>query len=132
MRISDWSSDVCSSGLVGYSGYETTTLGSGVRLNFPLSLNSRGSLRYTLRQDEVDVISQLCDPVSAFYSPALCGQRGKFITSLVGYGYRLDHRNDYIQPTRGCFTEINQAFAGVGGPGKTIQPEANPGRDPGS
>ncbi|MFL5295075.1 MAG: outer membrane protein assembly factor BamA, partial [Phenylobacterium sp.] len=39
--------------LTQFSAYKTTTLGTGVRLNFPLSLNSRGSARYTIRDDDV-------------------------------------------------------------------------------
>jgi outer membrane protein insertion porin family len=110
-----------------FSGYQTVTLGTGVRLNFPLSLNSRGSARYTLRQDEVDVRSEFCDPAAPVVSLTLCEQRGKFITSLVGYGYRLDRRNDPIQATRGFFAEINQDFAGIGGDVKYIKTEADAG-----
>ena len=37
------------------AGYETQTIGAGVRLGFPLSDRSSLSLRYTLRQDDVQV-----------------------------------------------------------------------------
>jgi outer membrane protein insertion porin family len=113
--------------LTDFSGYKTVTIGSGVRLNFPLSLNSRGSARYTLRQDEVDVDPTFCDPTNLVVSPALCAQRGQFLTSLVGYGYRLDRRNDPIQATRGFFAEINQDFAGIGGDVKYIRTEGDAG-----
>ncbi len=110
-----------------FSAYKTVTIGGGVRLNFPLSLNSRGSARYTLRQDEVAVDPTFCDPAHLLVSPSLCAQRGKFITSLVGYGYRLDRRNDPIQATRGFFADFNQDFAGVGGDVKYIRTEADAG-----
>jgi outer membrane protein insertion porin family len=113
--------------LTNYSAYKTTTIGAGLRLNFPLSLNSRGSARYTLRQDEVAVVSGFCDAGAQLVSPALCAQQGKFLTSLVGYGYRLDRRNDPIQATRGFFAEINQDFAGVGGDVKYIRTEGDAG-----
>ena len=113
--------------LTAFSAYKTVTLGAGVRLNFPLSLNSRGSARYTLRQDEVDVDASFCDPANPVVSPSLCAQRGRYITSLVGYGYRLDRRNDPIQATRGFFAEVNQDFAGVGGDVKYIRTEGDAG-----
>jgi outer membrane protein insertion porin family len=40
---------------------------------------------------------------------------GTFLTSLVGYGARLDRRNDYLNPTRGYYIDFNQDIAGLGG-----------------
>ena len=111
--------------LTDYSAYKTTTLGSGVRLNFPMSLNSRGSVRYTLRQDKVDIDQNLCASFSV--SDSICGQRGTFITSQVGYGYRLDRRNDYINPTRGWYAEVNQDIAGAGGDVNYVRTEGEAG-----
>ncbi len=113
--------------LSDYSAYETISLGATGRLDFPLSLNSRGSLRYTIRSDEVKIDALYCDPLNQVISPSLCAQRGSFITSLVGYGYRLDRRNDPINPTRGWYTEFSQAFAGVGGDVKYLKSEAETG-----
>ncbi|MET0271472.1 MAG: outer membrane protein assembly factor BamA [Phenylobacterium sp.] len=113
--------------LTDYSGYKSGTLGAGLRLNFPLSLNSRGSVRYTLRNDEVDVADVLCDPNNPFVSPITCAQRGSFLTSLVGYGVRLDRRNDYLNPTRGFYIEMNQDFAGIGGDVKYLRTEGDGG-----
>ncbi|HKR86538.1 MAG TPA: outer membrane protein assembly factor BamA [Phenylobacterium sp.] len=105
--------------------YSTTSLGTNLRLNFPLSLNSRGSLIYTLRTDDVSVGDSLCS--GTVISSSLCSQRGYFLTSLVGYGYRTDHRNDPIKPTRGFYLQFNQDFAGIGGDVKYIRTEANAG-----
>ena len=113
--------------LSDYSGYKTQSLGAGLRLNFPLSLNSRGSTRYTLRNDEVDVAGFLCDPANPFVSPITCAQRGSFLTSLVGYGVRLDRRNDYLNPTRGFYAELSQDLAGVGGDVKYLRTEGDAG-----
>ncbi|MFI4964627.1 MAG: BamA/TamA family outer membrane protein, partial [Caulobacterales bacterium] len=44
-----------------------------------------------------------------------------------GYGYRLDKRNDAINPTRGYFVAFNQDFAGLGGNVKYIQTDINGG-----
>jgi outer membrane protein insertion porin family len=101
--------------LSDYSAYKTTTYGTTLRANFPLSLNSRGSLRYVLRNDQIDIDDFYCDPTAPLLSAALCDQRGASFTSLVGYGLRIDYRNDYLNPTRGWYVEGAQDFAGVGG-----------------
>jgi outer membrane protein insertion porin family len=101
--------------LTDYSAYRTNTIGGGVRLGFPLTLNARASARYTLRRDEVEIPASFCDPNAAVVSISLCQQRGAYTTSLVGYGVRLDRRNDPINPTRGFYTALNQDLAGIGG-----------------
>jgi outer membrane protein insertion porin family len=111
--------------LTDYSAYKTETLGAGVRAGFPLSLNSRGSVRYTLRQDTVDIDDALC--TSFLISTTLCEQRGTFVTSLVGYSGRLDRRNDYLNPTRGFYAEVSQDLAGIGGDVNYIRTEAEAG-----
>jgi len=102
--------------LSDYSAYKTTTYGFTLRANFPLSIDSSGALRYTLRNDDIQIDNLLCDPTQgAVLSTALCGQVGTRLTSLVGYGARLDRRNDYLNPTRGFFIDFNQDVAGIGG-----------------
>ncbi len=99
-----------------FSAYETTTFGSTLRASFPLSIDSRGALRYTVRQDDIKIAGLLCDPTQGqVLSSALCDQVGKRVTSLVGYGARLDRRNDYLNPTRGFYVDLNQDVAGLGG-----------------
>jgi len=111
--------------LTQYSAYKTTSGGITERLSFPLSLNSRGSLNYTLRSDDVQIDATLCDPSAQVISFAVCSQRGSFITSMVGYGYRVDKRNDAINPTRGYNFGINQDFAGLGGDVKYVRTEGD-------
>lgn len=102
--------------LSDYSAYKTTTYGFQLRANFPLSIDSRGAVRYTLRQDKVDIDSLYCDPTTGLVlSSAICDQVGTFLTSQVGYGARLDRRNDYLNPTRGFYVDFNQDIAGLGG-----------------
>jgi len=101
--------------LTDFSAYRTNTIGGGVRLGFPLTLNSSGSLRYTLRRDEVEIPASFCDPTAPVVSISLCAQRGEYTTSLIGYGVRLDRRNDPINPTRGFYVSVNQDLAGLGG-----------------
>jgi outer membrane protein insertion porin family len=108
-----------------FTAYKTTSVGAGLRLGFPLSLNARGSMRYTLRNDDVQIDQSFCDPANLTVSVSLCDQRGSFLTSLVGYGYNLDRRNDAINATRGWYFEINQDFAGLGGDVKYVRTEAD-------
>jgi len=106
--------------LTQFSAYKQQTVGTGVRLNFPLSLNSRGSLRYTIREDDVQIDPSFCTPGQLLVSTSLCDQRGNFLTSLIGYGYTLDRRNDGLNPTRGYFFSLNQDYAGIGGDVKYV------------
>ena len=110
-----------------FLGYSTNTIGGGVRTDFPLSLNSRGSLRYTLRTDEVRIDDSLCVPGNQLIAPSTCSQRGSFLTSLIGYGFRYDRRNDPINPTRGFYGNLSQDFAGVGGDVKYLRTEGEGG-----
>lgn len=96
-----------------FQSYTTAATGGGVRFGFPMTLNSFGSVRYTLRHDSVEIPSGLCN--SAFVSRVFCEQEGDYLTSLVGYTWRWDKRNDPVVPTRGFYTTVSQDFAGLGG-----------------
>lgn len=113
--------------LTEYSAYKTRSVGTNLNLGFPLSLNSRGSVRYTIRDDDVSIDQLYCDPTSGILSSSLCDQRGTFLTSAVGYGYSLDRRNDPIHPTRGFYFNLNQDLAGVGGDVKYVRTEGDGG-----
>jgi outer membrane protein insertion porin family len=113
--------------LTQYSAYKTSSVGTNLRVNFPLSLNSRGSMQYTLRDDSVTIDDIYCDPTTGLISSSLCDQRGTFLTSAIGYGYNLDRRNDPIHPTRGFYFSINQDLAGVGGDVKYLKTEGQGG-----
>ena len=110
-----------------YSSYKTETIGTNLRLGFPLTLNSRMSTRYTLRHEAVEIDDAYCDPSAPLVSPVLCDQRGKYLTSLVGYTYLYDRRNDPINPTRGYRFDVSQDFAGIGGDVNYISTEATGG-----
>ncbi len=107
------------------TSFDTASLGGGVRLGFALTQNASMSLRYTLRSDEVIIDDYLCDSFSL--SPSLCAQRGAFITSLVGYGVRIDRRNDPVKPTRGFYVDLSQDLAGVGGDVNYLRTEVGGG-----
>ena len=108
-----------------YAAYDTKSTGGTLRLGFPLTQNASMTLRYQLRQDEVSVEDNLC--ASGSVSQILCLQRGSYMTSLIGYGLRIDKRNDPIQPTRGWFADLDQDLAGFGGDVKYLKTEADGG-----
>jgi outer membrane protein insertion porin family len=99
-----------------FQPFKTATFGMTLRAGFPLSIDSRGQVRYTIRQDDLSSSGSDCDPaLGGFSTSGICRQLGKFLTSLVGYGYRLDRRNDYLNATRGFYVDFSQDFAGLGG-----------------
>ncbi len=89
------------------SSYEATTIGGGLRLGFPLSEYSRLGLRYTLRQDEIRALSGASDFIRAL--------EGDFVTSVFGFDYVLDTRDDPIAPKHGVQVQVSGDFAGAGG-----------------
>jgi outer membrane protein insertion porin family len=95
------------------AAYDSRSTGGSLRFGFGLTQDSSMSLRYTLRTDEVVIDDSLCN--AGAVSQILCLQRGAAITSQVGYGLRLDKRNDPINPTRGFYANLNQDLAGIGG-----------------
>lgn len=106
-----------------FSAYRTESVGSNIRFGFPLTLNSNMSTRYTLRSDDVQIDNSYCDPTAPLVSPSLCSQRGSYITSLVGYTFLYDRRNDPINPTRGYRFDVSQDLAGLGGDVKYLRTE---------
>lgn len=110
-----------------YQAYQTASIGMNLRAGFPLTLNSAMSLRYVIRNDDVQIDSSYCDPSAAVVSLSLCSQRGKFTTSLVGYGLSMDRRNDPIRPTRGFYGNLTQDFAGLGGDVDYVKTEVEGG-----
>jgi outer membrane protein insertion porin family len=102
-----------------YSGYITEQTGFSLRTAFPLSLNSSLGLRYSLRSDNIDVSGIDCTGVNS----VLCSQSGSRLTSLIGYTWALDRRNDPIRPTRGFNVVVSQDLAGLGGDIKYVRSE---------
>ncbi|MEO1100900.1 MAG: outer membrane protein assembly factor BamA [Pseudomonadota bacterium] len=135
---------------IQFGGFETETIGAGVRVGFPLSESTSLGLRYRLQQDDINVNDQnividgdgqlllpsnespteptidditdpdnqflvdICDPRFVFRSTT-CRSERKEISSIVGYTFRWDRRNDPIAPTRGFDFSLSQDVAGLGG-----------------
>jgi outer membrane protein insertion porin family len=107
------------------AAYDTASTGANVRFGFALTQNASMSLRYTLRSDEVVIDDYYCN--SGSVSQILCLQRGAAYTSLIGYGLRIDRRNDPVNPSRGFYADLNQDLAGFGGDVNYLRTEADAG-----
>ncbi|TPW08925.1 MAG: outer membrane protein [Alphaproteobacteria bacterium] len=53
----------------------------------------------------------------------LCEQEGTFLTSVFGYTFNWDKRNDPVDPTRGFDMSLRQDLAGLGGDVKYLRTE---------
>ena len=95
------------------AGFNSESLGGGLQLGFPLSVNAFLQTRYQAHADKVLVDNSLC--TAGAISISICDQRGDSFTSQLGYSLFLDFRNDPIHPTRGFTANLKQDFAGVGG-----------------
>jgi len=90
------------------STFETTSTGGSLRLGLSIAERTVLALRYTLRQDEVDIGG--FQP-SRFIIDAL----GKQTTSLFGYSLIFNTLNNPLRPTRGQRINFSQEYAGLGG-----------------
>lgn len=75
---------------------------------------------FTIPQNGSSFISE-----NFLVSNALCEAERSDLTSLLGYTFNWDRRNDPIEPTRGFDFSLNQDFAGVGGDVQYIRTEAS-------
>lgn len=125
------------------SFYSSDVIGAGLRLGFPTSEFGRVGLRYTLRQDIVDYdIEGLLAATNASRAarvpplPALAGAdetafRNSYlvleqavVTSVLGYTFLYDERDDPIEPRAGYRFSVSQDLAGLGGDKKYLKSEA--------
>jgi outer membrane protein insertion porin family len=67
----------------------------------------------TAYNPEGDTLVDRCD--SPINRPLLCDQEGSFLTSMIGYTFNWDRRNDYVSPTGGFDLSFSQDIAGLGG-----------------
>ncbi|MFZ4070476.1 MAG: outer membrane protein assembly factor BamA [Caulobacterales bacterium] len=109
------------------SSFENQSTGMGLRAGFPITDTTSLGLTYFLRQDDTKVSSLICDP-SITSNPALiCAQQGQFLTSVLGYAFNWDRRNDPVKATRGFDLSLRQDFAGLGGEVKYLRTELEGG-----
>ena len=105
------------------ASFNTTQTGAGVHFGFPINAFTYFNTRYQIQANGVQVDPSFCQPGSS--QQILCSQRGNFLTSLIGYTFTMDRRNDPISPTRGWRGDFRQDFAGVGGDVQYIRTETD-------
>lgn len=99
------------------SSYEATTIGGGLRIGFPLSEFSRLGLRYALRRDDINAFSDATDFIKSL--------EGDFLTSVIGFDYVYDDRDNPTKPMKGFVVQVSGDFAGIGGDVKYYRGEVD-------
>jgi len=107
------------------ASFITQSTGFGLRAGFPITEFMSLGTRYTLRNDSVEVDPSQCfDVVTQL---AICRSAGDFLTSVAGYTFNWDRRNDARKPTRGFDFSLSQDLAGLGGEVKYLKTEVSGG-----
>lgn len=118
------------------AGFRSTRTGGQVGLAFPLTRDTSLSTRYSLRSESIEfpeenqcdgiLASSLNDTLSAQNTQllTLCQQVGGRLSSILGYTFGWDRRNDPITPTGGFDFRFSQDIAGVGGDVRYLRTDA--------
>jgi len=114
--------------LVDEAQFRQRRTGGQVSFAFPLTENTRFNGRYTLRREDIEFPQQdQCPAILAGLQSgvqntlstqnllSLCEQLGGRLSSIFGYSFTWDRRNDPIKPTGGFDVQLSQDLAGIGG-----------------
>ena len=107
------------------AGFRQSRTGGQISLGFPLTEHTSLTARYSLRTESVQVpglncASILANPIASSQNN-LCLQEGNRLSSIGGFTFGWDRRNDPITPTRGFDVRMSQDFAGIGGEVKYLR-----------
>ena len=107
------------------TGFRQSRTGGQISLGFPLTENTSLTARYSLRSENIEIpgincAAVLSNPIQSQQNN-LCQQEGKRLSSIGGFTFAWDRRNDPITPTRGFDVRFNQDFAGIGGEVKYLR-----------
>jgi len=109
------------------ANFRQSRQGALFTLGFPVTENTSMGARYSLRQESIDVPTASCLPSmptgpnqSAPQNSSLCNPITNRpyedrLSSIFGYTFAWDRRNDPITPTKGYDLRLSQDIAGVGG-----------------
>ena len=107
------------------AGFRQSRRGGQVTLAFPLTENTTLSTRYSLRTEDIELpgtdCTQFDGTASISSTSTLCEQVGGRLSSILGYTFAWDRRNDPISPTRGFDVRFSQDVAGIGGDVKYLR-----------
>ena len=99
--------------------YNNVSTGLSLQTGVPLNEYMTMLLRYQLNFDDVSLDERVyyfngeCDPYLA--GRYLCDAIGKRTTSLLGFSFIFDNRDNRLRPTRGQSLILQGDFAGLGG-----------------
>ena len=115
------------------AGFEQSRRGGSITLAFPLTQNTSLSARYSIRNETVDVPGGLCTAVepgelvlvetSSLCDPITGGDPEDRLSSIIGYTFNWDRKNDPITPTGGFDLSFSQDLAGLGGDARYLRSE---------
>ena len=93
--------------------FDTRSIGFSPSIEFPVGMDSRLALRYTIQSDDLSVPEDDRDIVS----PILLREadQGELLTSSLGYTFSYDTRASGFNPDAGVLLRFGQDFAGLGG-----------------
>ena len=116
------------------AGFRQSRTGGQVSFAFPLTEYTSLSARYTLREEDIEFPEQnQCAALEAQEGLGggvdatnrrlltLCDQLGGRLSSILGYSFNWDRKNDPITPTGGFDFRLSQDVAGVGGDVKYLR-----------
>ena len=99
------------------SSFDETSTGGVLRVGYPLTEHLRHAVRYTLRDDEIENVS---NTASVFIQE----EEGSRITSSIGQTFSYDLRDTRFLPSEGYVLRLDQELAGLGGDNKFLMNEA--------
>ncbi len=114
------------------AGFRSERRGLQLSLGFPVTENTSLQARYALRTEDITVPNINCFDENGEILPevrfdpqtsSLCDQVGGRTSSIFGYTFGWDRRNDPIEPTRGFDLNLSQEFAGLGGDAQYLRTE---------
>ncbi len=107
------------------AGFRQSRRGGQLTLAFPLTENTSLSARYSLRTEDIELPGTDCTLANLTNADQstlqLCEQIGGRLSSILGYTFSWDKRNDPISPTRGFDVRFSQDVAGLGGDVKYLR-----------
>ncbi|MCB1969301.1 MAG: outer membrane protein assembly factor BamA [Geminicoccaceae bacterium] len=98
------------------SSFDETSTGGVLRADYPLTEHLHHSVRYTLREDKIESVS---NSASVFIRE----EEGSRITSSIGETFTYDLRDTRFLPSEGYLLRLDQELAGLGGDNKFIMNE---------
>ncbi len=99
------------------SSYDEAVTGGRLRFGWKYTDNLSQSVRYTLKQDEIDNVSRY----SSIY---IQNQEGKYIDSSFGQTLVYDKRDSAIDPKEGYYLSFGNDVSGAGGDDKYLRFDA--------